>query len=89
MIILDMSIENQMMRIGQRHGGDEGAVVLLKVSDITNIKFFIFLNLFEFQEIYEMCEPMATSESNSVSIDVSPEMTPDDVVGLVMQSQKA
>merc|ERR1711915_52985 len=70
MIILDMSIENQMMRIGQRHGGDEGAVELLK-------------------KIYEMCEPMGTSESNTVSIDVSPEMTPDDVVGLVMQSQKA
>ena len=77
-----------MERVSARHKGDEQAVEMLKVRIIllfwrcvvkTNLAFF-------WQGWFRVFEPVQKNEPNTVSIKVTPDMTPFDVMSAVLKT---
>ena len=81
-VVLDMSLEDQMERVRGRHGGEEAAVDMFKVRLIRLIQLY---DGFRIQAVYHISESAQQDEPNTIDLKVTPDMKPQDVVMKVLQ----
>ena len=71
-IVLNMSKEDQDKRVRGRHGDNE---------DASGVNDYL-------TELHKAYEPATEDESNALNIQVTPEMTPDDVIAKILDYLK-
>ena len=71
-VVLNMSKEDQDKRVRGRHGDNE---------DASGVNDYL-------TELHKVYEPATEDESNALNIQVTPGMTPDDVIAKILDSLK-